>query len=563
MNAAVLAGARLARSRLDVIPTLGQVAMYDLTRVNLLGQSEGPLASMVTKGGTPAVASLANADGFAEWFGFSGTPTGSQYAYAPMAVTPVAGQTYTMSAYVRMDDGGAVTFGGSGGAVSFALIVFGSNAVVNQTVTNLGGGLYRVSATRDYPSSGGLPNNNGVLKYTTNDTRGFKVAGYQLNAGATALPYERTYDVQTVVDSSVKYLNLIPSSEDFSVSTWGRNISGTGVAAVPTYNAELAPDGTMTAARYVFDLGTGITSNDFTQLLVTGNPVVGESTSSAWLRTTDGSTKAMSFVSPSGVISLIQITPAWQRFAVSGSSGTPSSFNFRLRLRGNENTSTQASVAVWHPMCHLGLTALAYERSPLNAVLGTTSAVEATDPAVLPTGLLYDGTDDRALGPVLPAVSESGLTYAAVVTVAQSGVAVSVMDNKTQGSNNAGMSLEIATNGEALVRIATGSTQMQVRGGIGRTATGKPVLLVGVADRLGGQVRLYLGGELLATGTLNSAWTFTSTQPLYLGAYGAGAFLNGTLHFTDVINRALSTQEVGQLYRYLKKRLPPRSVALS
>lgn len=206
---------------------------------------------------------------------------------------------------------------------------------------------------------------------------------------------------------------------------------------------------------------------------------------------------------------------------------------------------------------------LAYEHPPLNAVLGTTSAVEATDPAVTPAGLVFDGVDDKVLGPVLPTVSDSGLTYVAVVTIPQAGTSMTIMDNKTQGSNNAGMSLEIATAGDALVRVANGSAQTQTRGGTGRITTGKPILLVGVVDRVGGQTRLYLGAELLATGVFNTAWNINSTQPLYLGNYGNGAAFNGTLHFSDVINRALSTQEVGQLYRALKKRLAPRGVALS
>ncbi|MET3496938.1 Ig-like domain repeat protein [Variovorax boronicumulans] len=152
--------------------------------VNLLTQSEfaNGVSDAPARGGAVTTASMA---GFAGAVRLASDPAGS-YAYKTLATT--AGATYTLSVIVEMEDGQPPSFGNAranNAANSFALVMFANGAnPLAYTVQNLGGGRYRVSATGVAPASPG--ENFGVVKYAGNDTRAFRVSGYQLeqvNAG--------------------------------------------------------------------------------------------------------------------------------------------------------------------------------------------------------------------------------------------------------------------------------------------------------------------------------------------------------------------------------------------
>lgn len=176
-------------------------------RTNLFTNSEFPngLSDAPTRGGN------VSATTFSLLFGNTGlainnTGPVTSFAYKTNFTTVVS-TTYTLSAFVRMNDGNAPSFVSAvttDSANSFALVIAGSAVIpTTYTVTAMGNGFYRVSATA---TAGSASVNNGIVKYDTNDSRPFTVSGYQLEAGAFATSYiptiastvTRSADVATI-----------------------------------------------------------------------------------------------------------------------------------------------------------------------------------------------------------------------------------------------------------------------------------------------------------------------------------------------------------------------------
>ena len=57
--------------------------------------------------------------------------------------------------------------------------------------------------------------------------------------------------------------NLLLHSEDLTNSVWSKISGGTGINPVVTSNYSIAPDGTMSADRVIFNQGSGTSSNDY------------------------------------------------------------------------------------------------------------------------------------------------------------------------------------------------------------------------------------------------------------------------------------------------------------
>lgn len=180
--------ANLPRFDYDPATLAPKGLLIEEARTNLFTNSEFP--NGVTD--APVRGGLLTGTTFAGLFGNAGLAFGhdgvtTTYAYKTGSVT---GTTYGMSVFVRMDDGGPPVFGSAtpnNVANSFVFVVGGNlPSPTSFQVTNMGGGLYRVSVAA---TAGLVPLNSGVLKYSTNNSRTFKVSGYQLEAGAFATSY--------------------------------------------------------------------------------------------------------------------------------------------------------------------------------------------------------------------------------------------------------------------------------------------------------------------------------------------------------------------------------------
>ena len=102
--------------------------------------------------------------------------------------TVSASTEYTLSAFVIMDDLSEPIIGGQTSDKDFTFVLGGGVFSTANPSVNMGNNIWRVSVTAITSAS---PNagNNGIIKYTEQSNKGFRVVGYQLEA----LPYATSY----------------------------------------------------------------------------------------------------------------------------------------------------------------------------------------------------------------------------------------------------------------------------------------------------------------------------------------------------------------------------------
>jgi hypothetical protein len=155
--------------------------------------------------------------------------------------------------------------------------------------------------------------------------------------------------------------NLIPYSQEFDHSNWGKVTGGTGVVPVVTANTAIAPDGTQTADRIVLNKNAGATTADLSAI-ERGSAATSATpyTRSIWLKSNTASTYQVSFRdASSGLGTVIAVTPAWQRFAITETTLT-ANIVFQLLLRGTYGTSDYADILAWGAQLELSPFASAY-----------------------------------------------------------------------------------------------------------------------------------------------------------------------------------------------------------
>ena len=154
--------------------------------------------------------------------------------------------------------------------------------------------------------------------------------------------------------------NLIPYSNDFSQSIWAKENGGTGNVPLVTSNIDISPDGTSNADKIVFDLNGGTTSSDLSQLRFSLSSLSGNYTNSIYLKSFDGNSYNISILDPNGVLNTATITNEWKRFQYHNGGGTTSSNPFRIRLRGSEATSDNATLLIFGAMLEQNSIASSY-----------------------------------------------------------------------------------------------------------------------------------------------------------------------------------------------------------
>jgi len=176
--------------------------------------------------------------------------------------------------------------------------------------------------------------------------------------------------------------NWVLRSEEFDNVYWGKVAGGVASAPVVTANVETAPDGTTTADRVVFNLNGGTLSTAISQLesaIFTSISIT--RTQSVYIKTTDGTTKVFTFVSPTGSVTTITVTSVYQRFTLTSTGINTASI--RLRLRGSasgEGTATSATIAIWGAQYEDGSNATSY-------IPTTTATVTRNDDVISKTGI--------------------------------------------------------------------------------------------------------------------------------------------------------------------------------
>ncbi len=216
----------------------GTSLLYSTARTNLATRSEPTIAQLSSKSVTVTDATAPSPfTGNAIQFP---TATQNDYAYVPNHVgvlNPV------VSFFILMDDGGAPVPSISTLSGDFRIVVNSGAgfADTNLTVTNLSGGLYRVSGLWAGTTSSA---SFGLFRYPTQSGRGFKVVGFQMEANSgTNLP---TSYIQTT-GSAVTITDYTLSSGVITL------------AEVPATGATLSYDNSvLPGPYYIFATGDGV-----------------------------------------------------------------------------------------------------------------------------------------------------------------------------------------------------------------------------------------------------------------------------------------------------------------
>jgi plastocyanin len=163
--------------------------------------------------------------------------------------------------------------------------------------------------------------------------------------------------------------NLLTFSEQFDNAAWGKIAFGTGTLPVVTANAAVAPDGTTTADQVVFNRGAGTSSSDVSYLNFSLTAFTATATASVYLKTTDGTTKTMSFRCGAPAAQQITVTGEWQRFTLTQTNATID--RVQILLYGIDGAQT-VSVYVWGAQLEVGSTATTYNPTTVKNLLGFT-----------------------------------------------------------------------------------------------------------------------------------------------------------------------------------------------
>lgn len=338
---------------------------------NLAPYSEPLLANLNTSAGAITQAAFTE-QGLSNGIQFpGGTLATNAYAYENVAAGISAGEglTFTFSCYVVMDDGSAPKpgAGSNNPSADFTLVVAGYGTT--HTVNQISGSLYRVSATATVAIPRTLTAWFGVLKYTGNTTKGFRVSGFQIEQTAgSAGAYVKT--TGTAKGSGVlsassglyyrgdasaltlgRYNHLL--SSQVAGTGWTFALTGTavGVPQTATLNYATAPDGTLTATRLIMSNGGGTSSNDnvYQNAGIYGLGTGQNQTFSVWLRLTDPLAAPQKVgVSIAGFLTMATVTGTWQRFSNTYSGLLPGqASSVRIQLRGASGSDLSCDVLAW------------------------------------------------------------------------------------------------------------------------------------------------------------------------------------------------------------------------
>jgi hypothetical protein len=166
---------------------------------NLVTYSEGAIAQYNTA--TNVTNAATSITGYAASVQFGDNSV--QRTLYNRSYTPKLGATYAFTLIVQMDDNTAPVPSTSVSSGDFS-IVFAGVILPTPTVTSLGSNLYRVTLIATTTASTSI---FGLIKYTGQSTKGFRITAMQLNEGSVAQSYIRTLD--KAIDVGNGYLTKI------------------------------------------------------------------------------------------------------------------------------------------------------------------------------------------------------------------------------------------------------------------------------------------------------------------------------------------------------------------
>jgi hypothetical protein len=186
-------------------------AVSNIVSTNLVINSDGAVGTYSSGGVTAATTALTGFTNSVQY----GDNTAVRYAYK--STTFVTGVTYQFSAYVQMDDDSVPVPGAQTLGADFTIVMAGGikSTASNVKVELVSGSLYRVSVAWVSTISGS--GNSGLVKYTQNSAKPFRVAGYQVEVGSVVSDFITT-GASTVTRNEFEVTGLLKASNGLTVS---------------------------------------------------------------------------------------------------------------------------------------------------------------------------------------------------------------------------------------------------------------------------------------------------------------------------------------------------------
>lgn len=344
--------------------------------------------------------------------------------------------------------------------------------------------------------------------------------------------------------------NVLTHSEDFANAAWAKLASGTAALPAVTANYGIAPDGTTTADRIIFDRGAGTTAGDLSRIVQDPvDPATGTPTSSFYVRSTDGvSTYTMRLLN-GFTESNITVTGTWQRFSLTSSSTT---FNCQLGLMGNVNQQT-ADVLVWGAQGDYASSPTPYQK--------VVTAFEVTEAGV-PTChyCAYAGANSMATGSIDFTATDKMSFFAGIRKSSDATLGVLLEASATKNSNN-GIFALFAPNANGSSDFTFYSKGTIPAAGSAAIALGfaAPVtkVVTGLGDIAGDLVTTRINGTQQSQATVDQGTGNYGNHILYFGRR-AGS----TLPFTGrdygivIVGKATSAAEINITEAWLAANTP-------
>ena len=212
--------------KIDFLGNTKGTLLLEPSRTNLFLNSE-PTSNENASGGITY-------ESFNWFLGFSncikfGDDSSLRFRYG---ATVSATTQYTISAFVIMDDLSEPLVGVSSVTGDFAFVCGGvTGGVANENIY-YGNNIYRVSTTL---TSGTNANNSGIIKYTSQSSKGFRVVGLQIEQGSYATSYIPTQG--SAVTRSAEVTNGAGNTSTFNDSQGVLYAEVKGFEEVPSNSA--------------------------------------------------------------------------------------------------------------------------------------------------------------------------------------------------------------------------------------------------------------------------------------------------------------------------------------